>query len=91
MINWKARFRNKVWLASFIAFIVGTVFSFLAMFDVHPSISENFILEIADKVLTLLGLIGIIVDPTTEGIKDSERAMTYYTEEDVRLTENKGE
>ena len=89
MINWKARFKNKVWLASFIAFIVGTVFSFLAMFDVHPAISENYILEIADKVLTLLGLIGILVVPTTEGFNDSERAMTYYTEDDVRLKEDK--
>lgn len=87
MINWKARFKNKVWLASFLAFCVGTVFSILSMFDIHPAISENIILDIIDKVLTVLGLIGIIVDPTTEGIKDSERAMTYYTEDDVRLTE----
>ena len=88
-INWKARFKNKIWLASFIAFIVGTVFQFLAMFDVHPAISENYILEIADKVLSLLGLIGILVDPTTEGLSDSDRAMTYYTEDDVRLKEDK--
>ena len=28
-----------------------------------------------NQVLTFLGLIGVIVDPTTAGIADSERAM----------------
>ena len=27
--------------------------------------------------LTLLGLLGVIIDPTTAGLGDSERAMTY--------------
>lgn len=90
-INWKARFRNKVWLASFLAFLVGVIFSILGMLDISPAISENAVMGIIDKVLTLLGLIGIIVDPTTEGISDSDRAMTYYTDEDVRESEGKND
>ena len=30
-----------------------------------------------ENVLTFLGLIGVIVDPTTAGIGDSNRAMSY--------------
>ena len=49
----------------------------LKLFDVVPSFSENLVMNIAGQVLTFLGLIGVIVDPTTAGIEDSNRAMTY--------------
>ena len=34
-------------------------------------------MNIAGQVLTFLGLIGVIVDPTTAGVGDSERALGY--------------
>jgi phi LC3 family holin len=61
----------------FISLIVGFVFNLLRMFDVVPSITENQILNVVSQVLTLLGLFGVIVDPTTTGIGDSDRAMSY--------------
>lgn len=76
-INWKVRFKNKVFLTSFISLIVGFVYSMLALFDVFPSITKNNVLEIVNQLLTFLGLLGIIVDPTTEGFSDSNRAMSY--------------
>lgn len=76
-LNWKVRFRNKTWLTMFISLIVGFVFNLLKLFDVVPSFSENLVMNIAGQVLTFLGLIGVIVDPTTAGIEDSNRAMTY--------------
>lgn len=76
-INWKVRFKNKVWLASFISLIVGFIFSLLALFDVYPKVTQNLVLQIVDQVLTFLGLIGVIVDPTTAGVSDSNRAMGY--------------
>ena len=36
-INWKVRFKNKVWLGSFLSLIVGFVYSMLALFDVYPA------------------------------------------------------
>lgn len=62
---------------SFISLVVGFVYSMLGLFDVFPAITKNSILSIVDQVLTFLGLIGVIVDPTTAGISDSERAMSY--------------
>lgn len=76
-INWKIRFKNKTWLSMFISLIVGFVFNILKMFDVFPSITENTILSIINEVLTFLGLIGVLVDPTTAGLSDSNRAMNY--------------
>ena len=76
-INWKVRFKNKIWLGSFLSLIVSFVYSMLSMFDVFPDVTQNSILELLNQVLTFLGLIGVIVDPTTAGVGDSERAMGY--------------
>ena len=76
-INWTVRFKNKTWLFMFISLIIGFVFNILKMFDVYPPITENQILNIVNHVLTFLGLIGVLVDPTTAGLGDSDRAMTY--------------
>ena len=76
-LNWKVRFKNKVWLGSFLSLIVGFVYSMLALFDVFPEVTQSLVLQLLNQVLTFLGLIGVIVDPTTAGIGDSERAMQY--------------
>ena len=76
-LNWKVRFKNKVWLGSFLSLIVGFVYSMLALFDVFPQVTQNLVLQLLNQVLTFLGLIGVIVDPTTAGVGDSDRAMGY--------------
>ena len=76
-LNWKVRFKNKTWLTMFLSLIVGFVFNMLKLFDIVPTFSENLVMNIIGQVLTFLGLIGVIVDPTTEGIQDSNRAMSY--------------
>jgi phi LC3 family holin len=77
MINWKVRFRNKTWLTMFISLVVGFVFNILRAFDVVPVVTESLVMNIAGQILTLLGLVGVIVDPTTAGVGDSERALGY--------------
>jgi phi LC3 family holin len=76
-VNWKVRFKNKTWLTMFISLIVGFVFNMLKLFDIAPAISESLVMNIVGEVLTFLGLIGVIVDPTTVGVQDSIRAMEY--------------
>ena len=76
-INWKVRFQNKVWLGSFFSLMIGFVYSLLALFDVFPAVTQNLVVQLLNQVLTFLGLIGVIVDPTTAGLGDSERAMGY--------------
>ena len=76
-INWKVRFKNKVWLTSFISLIVGFVFNILKCFDVVPSVTQNLVMEIIGQFLTFLGMFGVIADPTTAGLGDSQRALGY--------------
>ena len=76
-INWKVRFKNKVWLTSFISLIVGFVFNLLKAFDIVPVVTQNLVMEIVGQVLTFLGLFGLVADPTTEGLYDSQRALSY--------------
>lgn len=76
-INWKVRFKNKLFLTSFLGLIVSFVYSMLALFEVFPPVTQSAVLQIVNNVLTFLGLVGVLVDPTTEGLFDSDRAMTY--------------
>lgn len=76
-INWKVRFKNKVWLTSFISLIIGFIYNILNMFDIFPPVTENLVMNIVSQILTFLGLFGVIADPTTEGLYDSQRALRY--------------
>jgi len=76
-MNWKVRFKNKIWLSSFVAAIITFIYTILGMFDVAPEITQNSIMNVVNAVLMMLSLTGVIVDPTTAGISDSNRAMTY--------------
>lgn len=77
MINWKLRLQNKTTLWGIISLVVSLIFRILDACGVIPPFSQDFVLEIAADILTLLGLLGVIVDPTTAGVGDSERAMSY--------------
>ena len=76
-VNWKVRFKNKVWLSSFLCAIVTFVYNMLAMFDIFPAITQNTIIQIINEILMFLSLIGVITDPTTAGLSDSQRALSY--------------
>lgn len=76
-INWKVRFKNKVFLASLAALVVTFVYSLLALLDIYPAVTQNMVMQIINQVLMLLAALGVIVDPTTAGIEDSNRAMGY--------------
>lgn len=61
----------------FCSLVVGFVFNVLKAFDIVPAVTQNLVMEIIGNVLTFLGLVGVLVDPTTAGISDSNRAMSY--------------
>ena len=76
-INWKVRLRNKTWLMSIIALIITFVYDLLAMLEIVPAVTEDWLMSIVQTVLTLLAGLGVLIDPTTPGVGDSERAMLY--------------
>ena len=91
-INWTVRLKNKVWLATMISFLISTVYQWLGYFDIAPMVTQDAVLQLASAVLQVLSLLGLIVDPTTAGVADSERAMKYeepYQQDKVKPPENK--
>ena len=76
-INWKVRLRNKTWLASVLALIVSFAYDLLTMLDVVPPLSEDWLMSLLQTILTLLTALGVVIDPTTDGAGDSDRAMGY--------------
>ena len=76
-INWKVRFKNKTWLLTMIAAIITFAYQMLGMFDIVPAISQDEVTQIVGLIMNLLVGLGVIVDPTTTGITDSTRAMSY--------------
>lgn len=76
-INWKVRLRNKTWLAAALALVIGFVYDLLAMVEFVPPLSEDWLMSLLQTILTLLTALGVVIDPTTDGAGDSDRAMTY--------------
>ncbi|MBQ5883014.1 MAG: phage holin [Clostridia bacterium] len=87
-INWKARFKNKTFLISFIALILSFTYKSLAIFEIIPRVTESEVFDSISVLVNFLGLMGVVVDPTTKGISDSERALTYYNNEIYLKGEN---
>ena len=79
MINWKVRIKNKAfWLAlipavALVAQAVAAVFGYTI--DLTTMVGK--LQAVVNAVFALLVVLGIVVDPTTDGIGDSERAMGY--------------
>ena len=78
-INWKLRCQNKTTLTAIILALVALVYQVLGLFDVVPKISQDELTTVIGMVINLLCLLGIVVDPTTDGVSDSARALTYDT------------
>lgn len=79
MINWKVRFKNKRFVIAFIAGLLLLVkqVSVLFGYNLNTELFSTNINGIVDTVFLLLGLLGIVNDPTTKGFSDSEQALTY--------------
>lgn len=86
-INWKARFKNATWVVSASTLVLAFVYNLLGLFGVVPTIGQDNATNAVLAIVQLLTAAGILVDPTTAGLGDSERALTYFTDHDVRNTD----
>lgn len=78
-INWKVRIRNKAFWVAMIPTVLLLITRAAGIFGFELDLSAlgDKLVDLAETVFVALALLGIIVDPTTEGVKDSERAMGY--------------
>lgn len=79
MINWKVRIRNRAFWVSLIPAVLLLVQSGAAMFGINLDLGEtgNRLLAVVNQLFAVLTILGIVNDPTTAGLSDSENAMTY--------------
>lgn len=76
-INWKVRLQNKTWLLTMLAAIVAFMYQVLGLLGVVPAISQDQITQLIGLVVNILVALGIVVDPTTSGVTDSQQALDY--------------
>ena len=80
-INWKVRIKNKTFWLSIIPAVILLVQAVATVFGYTLDLGEvgNNLIGVGNAVFVVLSIIGVVNDPTTSGISDSERAMTYET------------
>ena len=78
-INWKVRAKNKAFWVAIIPAALLLVQQVCAVFGVQLDLTalQAQLVAIVGTVFTLLAILGIVADPTTAGVGDSEQAMTY--------------
>ena len=78
-VNWLVRLKNKTFWLSFIPALLLLVQVIASVFGYSLEFGElgNKLLAAVNAVFALLSILGIVTDPTTSGVSDSERAMGY--------------
>ena len=76
-IKWKLRLQNKATLIALVTAVIAFVYQILGFAGVVPAVSESQIVECAGMLINILAMLGIVTDPTTAGVSDSEQALTY--------------
>ena len=76
-INWKVRLKNPVFWLTVIPAVIALVYTVLGLFGVVPTISEDVLVNAVTAIISALTTVGVLIDPTTKGVSDSDRALTY--------------
>lgn len=76
-INLSVRIKNKTFCIAMVGTILLLTKQVLEVFGICAdfSIIEEQLKGIIETIFIMLALLGIVVDPTTDGVKDSENAM----------------
>ena len=79
MINWKVRIRNKAFWTALIPAVLLLVQAVAAVAGVELQLDAvgNRLLAAVNALFAVLAVLGVVNDPTTRGLGDSQRAMTY--------------
>ena len=85
-ISLLVRFKNKAYWVSLVPALLLVVQTIASLFGYNWDfvVLNQQIAAIINAVFAVLSILGIVVDPTTAGIGDSQRALTY-TEPKVDL------
>lgn len=82
MINWRVRFKNRLWVSGFISqlfivvqiLLVGAHGIGLTDFELTEEV-QGWILTLVNAVFVVLSTLGLVQDPTVEGVEDSRTSL----------------
>ncbi len=81
MIKWnlKARAKNKVFWIAIIPAILLLIQSIFSVFGITLDLTElgDKLVAVVEAAFIVLTILGVVTDPTTKGLSDSNKALTY--------------
>lgn len=81
-INWKVRFKHKTFLIALFALALLLIQQVAAFFNFDTSVFNQQATDLFNTILSILVLLGVVVDPTTESLSDSQQALGYHKPRD---------
>lgn len=78
-INWTVRIKSKNFWLAIIPAVLLLIQVVAAAFGFALDLGDlgNKLLAVVNAAFAVLAILGIVVDPTTEGVGDSTQALTY--------------
>lgn len=79
-INWKVRIKNKQFWLSLIPAVLLLIQVAAVPFGYNFKLDvlNKQLLDIVNALFVVLTILGIVTDPTTQGITDSQQALNYH-------------
>lgn len=74
-LNLKVRLRNKTFVISMLSVVVAFIYQVLGLLGIVASVSQDKVINILMFIINILAGFGVLVDPTTDGFKDSDRVL----------------
>ena len=78
-INWMVRIKNKNFWLSLIPAVLLLIQVVAAVFGFTIDLGDlgNKLLAVVNALFSALAILGIVTDPTTAGVSDSNQALNY--------------
>lgn len=78
-INWIVRIKNKVFWVAIIPAVLILIQAIANVFGYTLDLGDlgNKLLAVVEAVFVLLAILGVVTDPTTSGLSDSAKALSY--------------
>jgi phi LC3 family holin len=78
-INWKVRLKNKNFWIAIVPAVLLLIQGIGAVFGLTLDLGDlgNKILDVVNAAFVVLAILGVVNDPTTVGLWDSKKALTY--------------
>lgn len=90
-INWMLRLKNKPVLSALIGAVVLFAFNVAEAVGYTMPVNMESVLQTAEMILIALVAMGVVVDPTTQGVGDSENALLYEEPATTRVSDNRSD